>query len=148
MKAYIMTIVGAALLAAFSDLLLPAAWRKYVRIITGLIIITTIIAPMAQCKQVDFFQDFELDDAVVEQGTQDLESRVAMELERRVAGDARERIAAEFGIDTEVRVEVQVNEQNQITEVRAIYVDGADIPLAVKDRLLEVYGAGEVVING
>ena len=147
MKAYIMTIVGAARLAAFSDLLLPASWRKYVRIITGLIIITTIIAPLARFKQVDFFEDFKLDETVVEQGTVDLGGQIARELEQRVAQDAKERIAAEFNVDAEVRVRVQVNAQNQITQVEKIYVDGADVPAEAEAFLKEIYGAGEVVIN-
>ena len=147
MKAYIMTIVGAALLAAFSDLLLPTSWRKYVRIITGLIIITTIIAPLARFKQVDFFEDFKLDETVVEQGTVDLGGQIARELEQRVAQDAKERIAAEFNVDAEVRVRVQVNAQNQITQVEKIYVDGADVPAEAEAFLKEIYGAGEVVIN-
>ena len=47
MKSYIITVIGAALLSALAEIISPEKWRGYVKIITGLVVISSIIAPAA-----------------------------------------------------------------------------------------------------
>lgn len=132
MKAYIMTIVGAALLAVFSDLILPASWRKYVRMVTGLIIISTIIAPAARLKNIDIFQDFQLEETIVEETQQDTGQKIVAELEIQIAKDAAQRILDEFGVSAQVRAVVQTDEQYRIEYVKTLDITAQNLPAGVE----------------
>ena len=147
MKAYIITIMGAALLSVFSDLILPRSWRKYVRMITGLIVISVIIAPVAKLRDIDLLRDFQLEETVIEEGQQDTGRRVAEELELRIAQDAAQRILDEFGIAVQVRVSVQTDAEYRIEYVKTMEITGKDLPAGVKERMQEVYDVREVIIH-
>lgn len=148
MKAYIMTIVGAALLAIFSDLILPASWRKYIRMVTGLIIISTIIAPVAKIREVDFFDGFQLEETELEEAQQDTGHRIAVELELQIAKDAAQRILDEFGVAAQVRATVQTDEEYRIEYVKTLDITAKNLPVGVEKRMKEVYDVREVIIHG
>ena len=47
-KEYLMNIAGAVIITVFAEVLLPDKWNKYIKIITGLIIISAIAAPIKE----------------------------------------------------------------------------------------------------
>ena len=59
MKEYLMRIVGAVLICVFTDMALPDKWSKYIKIITGLIIISTIASPLERPLNLNFTKYFK-----------------------------------------------------------------------------------------
>ena len=144
MKAYIITIIGATLLSAFADMLSPDKWRKYVQMITGLVIISCIIAPLNSILSEDIFSGFGSFEENEIEGGEIQRDLVIEELTSRVEADIEERLQKEFGISVTAEVEISVNENNEIEGVDRIRLFGMGVDNRVKDRLKEVYGVREV----
>ncbi len=143
MKAYIMTIIGATLLSAYASNLAPETWRKYVRIITGLVLIICILSPIKSLVGADLFGDFDINSVSEIEGKTQTEL-VAEELSERVEADIEERLKNEFGVSAKARVKISVNGKGEITGVKEIRVSGAELTPAAKARLRDVYGVYEV----
>ena len=47
MKAYFLMILGAAVLSALASIMSPEKWRGYIRLVTGIIILSCIVSPIA-----------------------------------------------------------------------------------------------------
>lgn len=143
MKAYIVTIIGATLLSAYAANLSPESWRKYVKIITGLVLIICILSPIKSLVSTDLFEDFDIMEyGDVEGKTQ--EEIVARELGERIEADIEERMKNEFNLGVSARVKIKVNERGEIEGVKEIRVSGDALTGAAKSRLSEVYGTDEV----
>ena len=140
MSEYILTIIGASLLAAMTNLISPDKWRPYIRMATGLVVMTVILAPIAAIRGIEFKTEFAPPQTVFEDGEQLQLETVKEELERRVAEDAKMRLENEFGITAEVRATVKTNSDMQIERVEEILVSGAPLTDRAKNRLAEVYG--------
>lgn len=144
MKTYILTIIGAAVLASFASMLSPDTWRKYVGVITGLVIISCIVAPVAKFSKTDLFSGFEaIEDT--EDYNKNLQLEIVKdEMEKRIEEDISQRLKNEFGMEVSPKVEIGVNENGEIEGVKEIRIKGAMLPDAVIRRLCEIYGVSEV----
>lgn len=143
MKAYILTIIGATLLSAYASNLAPESWRKYVRIITGLVLIICILSPIKSLVSTDLFEDFDITEfGEVEGKTQ--EEIVVSELGKRIEDDVAARLKKEFDLNVSAEVMISVNEAGEIEGVKEIRTSGDVLTNAAKSRLCEVYGVTEV----
>lgn len=143
MKSYILTIIGATLLSAFAGNLAPDRWRKYVKIITGLVLIICILSPLKSLVSVDWFEDFSVDEYITNGGKTQTEL-VIEELTEKIEQDVEARLKKEYDMNVTARVEISVNTDGEIDGVKKICVTGAKLTEAVRARLTEVYGTAEV----
>ena len=144
MKAYIISIIGAALTAAFADMLSPDKWRKYVQMITGIVIISCIIAPLKGIFSEDLFGGFGDFRSSETEGGEIQRALVVDELTKRIEADIAERLRKEFNISVTAEVEINVNDNNEIEGVERIRLFGEGVDNRVENRLKEVYGVREV----
>lgn len=147
MKEYILTIIGATLLSVLADIVSPEQWRKYIQLLTGLVIVSCILTPAFKIADLDLFSGFELSDTTLEEGETLQKELVASELEQRVAEDAKQRIASEFHCEAEVEAEVLTDEQMQITGIKRIRIHGKNLPEGIAARIKEVYGTKNVEVD-
>ncbi len=147
MKEYILTIIGATLLSVLADIVSPEQWRKYIQLLTGLVIVSCILTPAFKIADLDLFSGFELSDTTLEEGETLQKELGASELEQRVAEDAKQRIASEFHCEAEVEAEVLTDEQMQITGVKRIRIHGKNLPEGIAARIKEVYGTKNVEVD-
>lgn len=148
MTAYISSIIAAAVLSGAASLLSPENWRKYVGMITGIVILCTIISPLSEISVTDIFDSFETRISTQET-TEGEELRLDMikkELSSRVNADIEERIRKEFGADIKANTEIAADADGNITGVKKIVVDGRLTETAV-NRLCEVYGIEKASIK-
>lgn len=143
MKAYILTIIGATLLSAYASNLAPDSWRKYVKIITGLVLIICILSPVKSLVSTDLFADFDINEfGDIEGKTQ--EELIVAELSERLEADIAERMKNEFNLNVEASVKISINDNGEIEGVKEIRTRGDTLTNAAKSRLCEVYGVAEV----
>lgn len=143
MKAYILMVVGAAMLSAFADMFAPESWRKYVKIATGLMILAVLLTPVLKLKDVDLFSGFSPDISAAEQTSVSLTDGVAKQLKENVEQDAEERIETEFATDARVSAEIDTTDDGKIRGVRKLYVHTDRNEMRIQKRLAEVYGVAE-----
>lgn len=141
MKSYIIMVAGAALLSAFSDMLAPQTWRKYTKIVTGLVILAVLLTPVMKMKDVGIFEDFSFDMQTEEENKQ--QELVRKELKAKVEEDAEQRMQEEFRTQTEISADIAVNDAGQITGVQRMYVHTDKNEGKIQKRLAEVYGVDE-----
>lgn len=146
MKSYIITIIGATILSALASIISPEKWRGYVRIITGLVIISCIISPIVSLVHSDIFAGFDDSFEAVTQG-EDMQRRIVTdELEKRINADIEERLRQEFNITVTADCDIAVNADGGVEGVREIRIYGDKLSERAINRLCEVYGIhpGEV----
>lgn len=143
MKTYIITIIGATLLSAYAANLAPQSWRKYVQIITGLVLIICILSPLKSLVGADIFGEFDISELRIAEGKTQTEL-IVQELSQKVEADAEERLMREFNLQVTAKAEISVNDRGEIEGVKAIRVSGDKLSAAAKARLCEVYGVTEV----
>lgn len=149
MKAYIISIAGAAVLSAIVNMLSPEKWNKYIGIVTGLVITLAIGSPILSMMHTDVFSGFGFtDDGLSTIGTEQFYYEIRSELERRVENDVRSRMMTEFGTECTAEAEAQMSPDGQITGIGRITIYGEHLDNAAIGRLREVYGAAEVIIGG
>lgn len=144
MKAYILKIVGAALLAAFSEYLVPQGWRKYVKLVSGLIIISVLISPFG--RRVDFsdFEEIGGGEEYAAEGESLMRESVRDELEKAVETDIERRAEEEFSQKVKADVRVRTDGEGKIERVEKIKLFGRERE-EITERLKFVYGTEEVV---
>ena len=147
MKQYIITIIGATLLSAIGSILTPDTMRKYVSVITGFIIISVIVAPLASLRGIDLFAGVEEISAVQAEYESVYINSVADVIRKRIEGDIKQRLHEELGVDAQVSAEVVV-ENNNIKEISQICVTGVGTQKQTAKMLMETYKVKEVVIDG
>lgn len=140
MKTYILTIIGAAVLSSFASMLAPDKWRKYVGVITGLVIISCIIAPIAKITKTDLFSGFDAIENAEEYSVNLQEEMIKEELSKRVGEDIAARLEREFNIKASARVQININENHEITGIEKIHIKGDHLTPAATARLCEIYG--------
>lgn len=142
MRTYVMMIAGGAILSAFADIMVPSSWKKYMRIITGFILLAVIMSPAGRLGFTDIFsQSFPADEVEYTP----MPELVADELEKRVEEDAEERIKREYGADCDIDASVSLNSEGLIKSVDRISVRTSSTRReAIQKRLYEVYGAEKV----
>lgn len=144
MKAYILKIVGAALLCAFSEHLVPEGWQKYMKLISGLIIISVLISPFTGKSSVSLFDGFIPESTYIHEGEEMLFSEIKKELEKKVEEDIRLRVSEEFSVDVEAKVTVKTTSDGKIEKVQKILLTGIE-DNSITERLKFVYGTEEVI---
>ena len=147
MKQYIITIIGATLLSAIGTMLTPDTMRKYVSVITGFIIISVIVAPLASLRNIDLFAGVDDVEYSKAQYENIYVNSVADSLAERIEGDIKQVIKKEFGKDAAVEVEI-ITEDNNIKEISKITIRGVGTQKAMAKRLMEMYNVKEVNIDG
>lgn len=143
MKEYILSIIGAAVLSSFAAMLSPEKQRKYIGVITGLVIISCIVSPISKLTGTELFGGFEyIEDC--EKYTYDMQKEMIIEeLNESIGEDVSKRLSEEYGINAAADVSVSVNENNEIDGITEIRIGGASLTNAQKARLCEVYGIRE-----
>lgn len=147
MKTYIIQIVGAALLAVFADILSPKGWKKYMGIVTGMILLTVIVTPVANLRGVDVLSGYRETDEVISRGNEIYGDMIKNEFSKSVAMDVRERIRREFSQDVSVEVEVEINDKGNIEKILKITISGTGLDKKIADRISYIYDVDEVVLN-
>ena len=140
MKEYIITIVGATLLSAASAILAPEKWRGYVRIITGLVIISCIVAPVSSVVRSDIFNEFEVNTESITEGESLQSELIVEELKKRVNEDIRARMDKEFNLSVTAQSEIRVNSDGAIEGVDSVRISGDKLTDRARARMCEVYG--------
>ena len=59
MREYMITVIGGAVLAALAHTVSPEKWTKYIKIVTGIMIVSIIVSPVSVMIHGDIFSDFE-----------------------------------------------------------------------------------------
>lgn len=140
MKAYIITIIGATLLAAMAGILAPEKWRGYVQIITGLVIISCIVSPVTKIAKSDIFDGFDSVGESIENGGNLQLQLVEEELKKRIDADIKARMKKEFSLDVTAECSIRVSAEGEIEGVESVLIYGDKLTPRAKDRLCEVYG--------
>lgn len=140
MKAYIITIIGATLLAAMAGILAPEKWRSYVQVITGLVIISCIISPVTTVVKSDIFRGFDSVEENIENSENLQAELVIEELKKRVNSDIEARMQKEFNLSVTASCEIRVNEEGAIEGVDGVRIYGNKLTDRARSRLCEVYG--------
>lgn len=143
MKEYIITVAGAAVIAALADIIAPKEWDKYLRIIIGFLILSVLLAPVAKFRHVQILpvtDNFEISD-------EPLKDSVSEELRRRVEKDIEDRISDEYGVDVTATAEIDVDDEHNIRGVRAIRIKSWQNPSGMLERIKNVYGCDKVELD-
>lgn len=147
MKGYLMQIVGAVLICVFADIVLPDKWSKYVKIITGLIIISTIASPLEKPLNFNFNKYFRESEKLEIDGEEYQRLLIKKELETNIATDIKTRISDEFNTDINADVEIEINDEDKISGIDKISLRG-NINQKIVDRINEIYAPGEIFSDG
>lgn len=147
MKTYIIQIVGAALLSVFADMMSPAGWKKYMGIITGIILLTVIITPVARLKGVDILSDYSESRDITLAGDELYSDMLKNEFSKSVALDIKERIRQEFAKEVSVEADVTVNEKGNIDKISSITLTGEGLNEKIAERISFIYDVDEVILN-
>lgn len=143
MREYILSITGAAVLSSFASMLSPENQRKYIGVITGLVIISCIISPLSKFSKSDLFKGFDYIENHDEY-TYDMQKEILLdELSKSISRDVTERLSDEYGISVNAAVSVSVNDNGEINGINEIRIGGAHLTKSQKARLCEVYGIRE-----
>lgn len=140
MKQYIITIIGATLLSAMAGIISPEKWRSYVQVITGLVIISCIVAPVTSLAGGDLFGGFDNVEQNISEGEDLHRQLVEEELQKRVNGDIQERMKKEYNLDITAECKIRVNEEGAIEGVESVRVYGDKLSDRARARICEVYG--------
>ena len=143
MKEYIITIAIAALAAAAADILAPKEWDKYIRIIIGFLILSVLIAPVAEFRHVQIMpvtENYEIND-------EPLRDSVSEEMRRRVEKDIEQRIEDEYGVKASAAVEIEIDDEHKIRGVKAIKIRCWQNPRGMIERIKNVYGCDKVELD-
>ncbi len=140
MKAYIITIIGATLLAAMAGILAPEKWRSYVQVITGLVIISCIVSPVTAVVKSDIFRGFDSVEKNIE-NSENLQAELVMEeLEKRINDDIAARMLKEFNLSVRADCDIRVDSEGAIEGVDSVRIYGDKLTDHARGRLCEVYG--------
>ena len=148
MKTYFMSIMFAVLISVFAGMILPDKWDKYIKIITGLIIISTIVTPLKKTWDFNYDEYLLKYDEIETDGTEYQRQLITKELGNKIKNDISDRLSEEFQVDPEVKVTIGIDQENKITGVKIIELNGDDLSDKIYDRLMEIYAPEEVIING
>ncbi len=147
MKEYITIIAGAAVLAVFADIVSPENWKKYIKIVTGLVIACVIIQPIAELRNIDIFDGFDTSGNSFEYEENNAAAQVADELCMNIQKDIKERIYDKTGESVECDVKLILNDDGLIERVDKIYIYGT-VSADMRKELAYIYGLDllEVVV--
>ncbi len=143
MKAYIIKIVGAALIGTFSEYLVPREWKKYVKLISGILMLSIMLIPFkADTEQIFFEQTDTVEYS--EEGQENLAESIRLQLEKDVAEDIVKRVSEEFSKKVGAEVKINSTADGKIESVGSITLFG-DEDSEITERLKYVYGTDMVI---
>lgn len=148
MREYLMNIAGAVIITVFAEVLLPYNWSKYVKIITGLIIISAIATPLKDKINFDISQFFDESEEYRIEGEEYSRELVRRELSDKINADCEQRLLDEFNLNADVKCEIEINENEEITGVKSIEIIAEEVGDGVIYRINEIYAPREVTVNG
>lgn len=143
MKEYVTVIAGAAILSVLADILSPEQWRKYIKIVTGFVIISVIISPVAKLKNIDLFDGIDYNNTISADITDYRSKWVAEEFEVRVENDIKERVMNDYGKNCDVDVKISINDDNMIEAVEQIEIHTDGECIGLKEKMAYMYGVAE-----
>ncbi len=143
MREYVLKIVGAAIIGTFSEYLVPGDWKKYIKLISGLLMLTVLLLPFGMNPERVFFESPSIEEYKKE-GEQYLLDEVKSQLEASVELDAKNRVRDEFSKDVEVEVSLVTNSEGKIEKIEKIELIG-EKDEAITERLKFVYGTDAVI---
>lgn len=148
MKSYLMSITGAVLISVFSNVILPEKWNKYIKVITGLIIISTIISPLKISWDFEYDKQFKIPQNIEIDAKDYSLGLIKQELKERVDEDIKKRLKEEFSKNIIADSDIGINLDGEITGVERIRISGDEISGTAVKRLQEIYAPKEVIVNG
>jgi len=146
MKEYLMSVIAAALLSGIASLLSPEKWRKYIGIVTGLVLLCSVVSPILRIEADELFVGFEIQDELSFENEEFRMKMIEEELSEKICRDVEERLRTEFGCETEAEVKIGINKEGKITGVEEISVN-SHISNAARERLKEVYGVEKIRVS-
>ncbi len=145
MKAYILKVIGAAMLASVSEFAVPKEWKKYMRLVTGFILISVLMLPLTRkIPDTDFFSQFEMTSDLKTDGEQALYKNIKEQFESDIAEDITKRISDEFGKNIKAKVEVKTTADGKIEKVERIELFSKRDE-EIEKRMKFVYGTDEII---
>lgn len=147
MGEYIMTLIGAGIMCAISEIISPDRWHKYIKLFTGVVIAILIISPI---KSIDMNV---LDDIAYTAESPDdsvLKREIQHSLESRINDDVSSRIKENFGCDSTVITDILSDSDGNITGISNITIKTKANRASVKKIISPIYGLDEdkVIVNG
>ena len=119
MKEYFSLVVSAAVLAGVAECAAPETWKKYLGIVTGIMMISVILQPVSSIKKVDLFSDYN-NEAINFETVQT--QAVVSELSKKISSDVEEKIYNKTGVETEAETVISVSKDGIISGVKEIVV--------------------------
>ena len=136
-------ILGAAVLSALVSVMSPEKWRSYIRLVTGIIILSCIVSPISNLlgrsgsfniPEMSTFGNYD----------ENMHKNLVIdELTARIEEDIKSRMAREYGADISARVNININENNEIEGVTLITIRGS-LPQSAKRKLCNIYGVDTI----
>lgn len=140
MKQYICTVAAVAIIAALSDILIPKTWQKYTAILTGSILLITLISPLLRLRGITppqiSFPEIEIREYSV---TDEIEAKLKLQVEE----DINKRIKNEFNVSVDADINIIVSD-GKIMGISEIYLYSKEVP-GIAERLREVYGCQNII---
>ncbi len=148
MREYIMSVIGAGLLCSVSEIISPDKWKKYIKLLTGVIITIIMLSPV---KQIDFDVVDDFRSITPEYPTDNslLLNTVKSEFENRISEDIKERIFQKYDVNSEVVTTSETDDNGNVTGIALIQIKTfAECP-GVTDMITQIYGVNKdlVIIN-
>ncbi len=140
MREYILSVASAAIISALSEVIIPKSWQKYASLLTGALLLMTLIKPLLQIRGIELpVVDFPS----ISYTEYDTSEMIKATLEQNIETDIKERLKAEFNTDVTAAVSVSTNESGDITGVLEINLD---IPKNqnINARLTEIYAPQKI----
>ena len=143
MKAYFLMILGAAVLSALASIMSPEKWRGYIRLVTGIIILSCIVSPISNL--LGRGGGFYIPEISASSGyDENMHQKLVLdELTARIEEDIKLRMAREYGANISAKVKINLNENNEIEGVTQITIYGT-LPPDAKRELINIYGVDTI----
>ena len=148
MREYIMSVIGAGVLCSVSEIISPDKWKKYIKLLTGVIITIIMISPV---KQIDFDMVYDFCSITPEYAVDNslLCDTVKGEFENRISKDIKERIFQKYGVKSEVVTTSETDDKGNVTGIALIKIKTFAKCPGVMDMITQIYGVNKdlVIIN-
>lgn len=140
MREYILSVATAAVISALSEVLIPKSWQKYAGLLTGALLLLTLIKPLMTFRGINLPEFTVPEIAYTEYDTS---SEIKKALELNIEGDIKERLKTEFKTVVNADVRVSTDEDDNITGVLEIALDIKESP-KIGARLYEIYAPEKI----
>ena len=143
MKSYFLMILGAAVLSALASVMSPEKWRGYIRLVTGIIILSCVVSPAANL--LGHGGGFSIPEISASSNyDEDMHKTLVIdELTTRIEEDIESRMAREYGANISAKVKIDINDDNEIEGVTRITIRG-ELPQNAKQELCSIYGVDTI----